>query len=349
MALSLTSEFTLQDIDAIRVFKKGAVYLLQGGGQELVVKKEPISSANAKHFELSRKAMGVVDKNVKDSQRLSENEVKVLQIYVGNQRAAVQFRLMNRLPGASEDLETAIGDLKKAQFVWFKMQKVNMLTLREAWDAKLGIIEETGEQVAQSDEPMRVFLKTLRAPNGLEALGQIIAIDLFSGNRDRINPRGASTSMYPGAKVRLKVVKNVGNLMIVRKGGARTITGMDFADPYSPQLLADDALDTQSASAGNEWFGHDLADATKRKRFVKNVVSDLETIFTSGGLKKRKDFFGRTSSDQTALGNDAGVRLEKGMLKGAKVLVKYIDGRLVKNKQYPPSFLERLTIFRNVV
>ncbi|HEY4356298.1 MAG TPA: hypothetical protein VGN16_11160 [Acidobacteriaceae bacterium] len=354
--LSLTNEFNLLDIHSVRTLKQGAVFLLEGNGPKIVVKREELNEKDAKHFDLSRKAMGVIDKDVKASHRLSARELAALTGFVAHQKHEVNTQMMGRLPGATADLDLALNALGNSgtDKVWYKMPLVNMMTLQDAWDAKLGSEarsrEGTFATVQQSDEPMRTFLKTLRASGGLESLGQVIAIDQFSGNKDRVRPQRSKRDFvntnYPSAKYRLEVIQNVGNLMIIGTGKARTISGMDFADPNSMLKHADAALAAQTSQAGAEFWGTTIADPVKRKAFAKLVIADLETIFNSGPQKK-KGFLDRMG-DQTALGSDARSRLEKGMVKGAKVLVKYIDDRISRGKPYPQSFLDRAKVYRDM-
>ena len=368
MALSLTSEFSLLDISGVTTLKKGAVFLLHGNGPDIVIKKEEIQQKNAAHFELNRKAMGVIDKKVKASHMLSQREIAALTSFIASERHQMGLWIQGRLPGATEDLETALKCITSlgagSQMVWYKMPLVAVNDLQSAWNAKAGLTnahKDDSQAIQQSDEPMRRFLKTLRAPDGLESLGEVLAVYAFSGNKDRCNPvryknQGGSSVKFTGHQdFRLRYVKNVGNLMILEKNKARTITGMDFCDNSSMLLHAEKSLTEQtqfdgtSDMSGSEFWGRNIAEPAKRQKFAEGVVADLETIFNSfgGHGMKRKDFWGRTSSDQSALGSNAAQRLEKGMIKGARKLVKYIEERETK-KTYPPSFLERKAIYKAI-
>ena len=351
MPLSLTSEFSENDIISIRVYKEGKVYLLQGNGQDIVIKQEDIKAANATHFDLSKKAMGVIDKNVKASKKLSENEVQALARYVIKQKALVHFQMKDRLPGATSDLDQALANLRDASLrqVWFKMPHTPMDNLQSALEAKHGMtlysFDKDSEACEQSDKPMRTFLKTLKGSGGLESLGKIIAIDMFSGNGDRVVPGAFRKETIAGYSYRFNAIQNIGNLLITGSGKAKTLTGMDFADPNSVLLEADKALDVQTQRG--EWLGDHITDPAKRKTFAIAIIGDLEQLFTLGKKKTLRD---RLPGDKTALGGNAVKRLEAGMVSGAHMLAKSILDKIAqKNKQYPPSYAERATRYRAVV
>jgi hypothetical protein len=176
--------------------QRRTVYLLQGNGDDIVVKNENITMDDSKHFDLSKKAMGVVDKNVKSSEKLTDNELNALIGYVRRQKAFVQMQLKDRLPGAADDLDLALQKLSNpaTKNVWYKMPNLRMVNMQHALESQVGATEggvfTPSEAVPQSSKPMREFLKVLKGTNGLESLGKVIAIDIFSGNNDRIIPDG---------------------------------------------------------------------------------------------------------------------------------------------------------------
>lgn len=354
--LSMNSEFSVLDIDSIEHLKRGAVYLVKGNGPAIVVKREEIHGNESQHFDLNRKAMGVIDKDVKASHRLSVRELAALTSFIAHERHRISLELNGRLPGGTADLDTALNVLNGkngatgAGMVWYKMPLMSKMdNLQDAWNKAQGARPFGEGTEDQSSALMSTFLTTLKAPGGLEALGQVIAADLFNGSRDRIAPKKDKMDfnrvVYGNKKYVLHTIKNVGNLMIVNNGKAATITGMDFIDPKTIYTSVTRSLDDLHKSVS--WDGYVIVDQKQRKEFAKAVVQDLEEIFKAGSWKKKKDFFGRTLSDQSVLGSDAARRLSHGMVKGAKLLVKYFDERR-GTKTYPPSILERVAKYRTI-
>ena len=88
------------------------MYLLQGNGDDIVVKQGDIKNVNATHFDLSKKAMGVVDQNVKASKKLVESELTALTNFVLHKKALVQWNLRDRVPGAVKNLDEALANLR---------------------------------------------------------------------------------------------------------------------------------------------------------------------------------------------------------------------------------------------
>jgi hypothetical protein len=349
--LSLTSPFTENDIISIRVYKTGKVYLLQGNGDDIVVKQEDIKSDGVGNFDLSKKAMGVIDKSVKSSKKLADSEVTALVNYVIKQKAMVQWNLRDRIPGAAADLDLALANLKDpaGKNLWFKMPHTPMMNLQSALESRHGAtlrtLDEDSKSIAQSDKPMRDFLRTLKDPGGLEALGRIIAIDCFSGNQDRVAPGSYRKETLAGHSFVFHAIQNIGNLMVTGQGKAKTLSGMDFADPNSALKEADKSLDEHRQKGQGEWLGDYIVDAGKRKKFAGEVITDLEMIFTTGQKKTLKR---RIMGSKPALGSDSVNRLDAGMVSGAKLLSQYIKDKVNKGKVLPPSYVERATLYYSV-
>jgi hypothetical protein len=135
---------------------------------------------------------------------------------------------------------------------------------------------------------------------------------------------------------------NIGNLMIVGQGKARTITGMDFAGPASIFRNANDSLDSQTI--GGTFYGEFIVDPAKRRKFATDVVSDLELLFRAGKKKGLRDFL-----PGGALGSNAAKRLDNGMVQGAKMLTTMVRQKMqTKLKVYPQSFLDRVKLYETI-
>ena len=183
------------------------------------------------------------------------------------------------------------------------------------------------------------------APGGLEALGKIIAIDLFSGNQDRVAPNSYRKETLAGHKFVFHAIQNIGNLMVTGKGNAKTLSGMDFADPNSPLLEAEKTLEEHREIGRGEWLGDYIVDPAKRKQFAGEVITDLEMIFSTG---KKKTLKSRIVGHKAAMPGNAVTRLENGMVSGAKLLANYIRDKVNKGKVLPPSYVERATLYYSV-
>lgn len=270
--------------------KQGAVYMLNGYGDDRVVVKI-------------------------DSASYTDNDVRFLGGVMAQIDAAVrpipltptEFQEMERwtdetMPTA--DLMQSAANLKWALNTFRTQKWVKMRALR------LLILDEAATKMGEGDKTdVRVIAASLNAPGGLEKLGSIIAADFFIGNRDRFvwPPPGSSWPKENGE--RLKALQNVGNVFVSidSRQNKGVPSGLDILDPGNPFKNI-----TRKMDLDEEWMGL-LLGAEKnddRSQFAHDVIADLNYIL--GPRNRRFKFL-----QQERLGPQASNRLLVGMKNGA--------------------------------
>src|SRR5262245_9504061 len=175
---------------------------------------------------------------------------------------------------------------------------------------------------------VREFARALKAPGGLEKLGEIIAVDLFNDNHDRCKVRGGRA--YHG--IRVQFLFNLGNVLL----SAGQVSGLDSWDPNAKTRDLQQRLSIRDPD--NEWGGYLLGpDAavtiqtrTGPRRITKNafaagVIADLETVL---GPRDRKFFLARTQR----LPANAEMRLKHGMTHGARKIRQFLTGQALPDR-----------------
>ena len=325
--LNMKTEFTEQDINDIKIFRSGTVFKLEGWANDVLVLKVEPANVMPETFLPTKRAMKLVDPMAGATKQLSANEKRALRSFaqahhdlaalLTDQRVAAYANQGGCAQWASEILATINNPL------WYKMPLQNMSDLGQALNNRMQEQPDKGL--------LREFQVALTGKGGLESLGKIVACDLFSGNMDRFNPGEGSKKTYGATTLAFRVVKNITNIFIGGTGTSRSLTGMDFIDPTAAfRWFSQTIAEVKSNYDVKHWSGEYLTSKSKRQKFCKDIIWDLNLIL-SGGKSQRleESVFARK---KTWLGGDAKDRLEAGMIAGGRTIR---DGLTTKYRNDP--------------
>jgi hypothetical protein len=333
MALGMNSGISWDGIKLVEVLRPGTVYKLTGYHNDTLVVKSEAANLDKGSFNTTKAAMKTVDRNAATAKALTDTEKSSLkswaEFWEDYAKLVTDCRMTTyEIPAPAKDLLDNFRQNPHA--LWYKMPHADLTDMKGALETRS----------AGDKNPIRAFEHALNATGGLEALGKIIACDMFINNADRINPIEGSKMSFGKRELKFKVIKNVGNIFLVRNGTNRSITGMDFVDPSTGYRHYTMTLDEVAESYNEEWFGVWLTDSSKRKKFCKRIVEDLELV-----LHPNRSNFSLASG----LKSDAAKRLERGMIDGARQLVAGLDQKYVNSPLKKPAGMEsRLASFRTV-
>jgi hypothetical protein len=327
MALSMKSPIVMDDIDSIEVIRPGTVYVLTGLGQEKLVLKSEAGNLTASSFKTTKAAMKQVDTVAATAKLISDPEKAGLKMFAERMKSVIAFMTEHRIPGYSSPV--GVDDIlanfaQNPHALWYKMPLQNLADLGGALKARV-----TG---SNDKNALKEFADALKGKGGLEALGKIIACDMFIGNQDRFNPTEGSSMTYGTRTFDFHVIKNVGNVFIAGPGSSRSVTGMDFVDPSTGYRNYESTLSEVANDYNEGWLGDYLVDRRARKAFAKLVIEDLEMVLSPN----RKSY-----SPFTKLGLNAATRLERGMVTGSQQILAGLTQKY-KAKPAPAGMQSRL-------
>jgi hypothetical protein len=305
MALSIHNPIVANEIDSVHSLRRLKIFKLVGFQNErLVVKLEQMLHGLDKtqpDQKLGRKEALSVNVNLMRSVDpdaevvvLTGDELQAIREYIDYQ-LKIARELRNPLSVPVQELSQALEFGGK----WVKMEFKDLMNLDDVGNDRLGG-NKTG---------VRQFAAALKAPGGLEKLGEIIAVDLFNHNRDRFALR--TTTEFNN--IRLKFLVNIGNVFL----SSRQVSGLDSWDPFSTLKVTRKHLNEQLGH--NEWGGYLLQEhgtvtingrVITRGVFAEGAIDDLETVL---GPRDRNFFLLRNKR----LPMDAKRRLKQGMMSGA--------------------------------
>jgi len=321
--VSLDAVFTSADITSITCLALGAeerpVFLVTGDdGSEIVIKNEGVvfAASDPRNLKVALKTMQQVSPEAR-GKLLSQIEVDVVHDYV-----ALEEEIARLTFKAVSPCMVYLRTIVDSGGMWFKMAKARgLLDMKKA-----------AEQLADGDKSgVRAIAESLSAPDGLEALGRIIAADFWSGNNDRFAPFGATAEG-------MQVLQNAGNVIIAIQGvhQLRKPIGLDAYEAMGAfRHMHMDPTDYENND--EQWPGRLLADnnRTTLRRFCDLAVEDMETVL---GPRNRK-FLGRRSR----LPRNAAQRLMAGIINGAQPIKAKM--RLMAAKPgAPPGLQHRLNL-----
>jgi hypothetical protein len=328
------------DIEDIYVLRPGTVFKAVGHAGETLVLKCEAANVSADQLKHAKRAMGAVDSVGGKVKSMTDGEKAELKKWVDFMGRVTSSFADNKVKDfesgeAAKDLNLVL--TQQTHALWYKMPFSQLSTADKALDARMG----KGGTVDKSG--MKLFEDGLKAPDGIEQLGRIIAADLFIGNQDRFNPAEGSTRQYGGKKLNFKALKNIGNIFLLgsKNGQKMAFSGHDFFDPGNGYRNVDMSL-SDIASAYNEaWLGDIMCDKKTRKTFAKDVVADLETLLCPN--RKRL-------SPRTKLGGKAVQRLENGFVDGMRLIVKQLGQKYnSKGGKWPPGVQERYQAYADAL
>jgi hypothetical protein len=290
--------------------KKGAVYMLNGYGDDRVVVKIDSEAYSNEDVRFLGGVMAQIDPGVRPI-ALVQSEMQEMMRWTDETMPTVD--LMESAANLKWAL-TSFGSRK-----WVKMKAFKLVTLDEA-SSKMGEGDKTD---------VRIIAASLNASGGLEKLGGIIAADFFIGNGDRFifPPPGCKWPVEGGQ--RLKTIWNVGNVFVAvdnRQGKGR-LAGLDVLDPNNSFKNVNQKLAIDEVTP---WLGSILGKtkAAERMQFCHDVVEDLNSVL---GPRNRKVKF----LQQTRLGAQAANRLFSGMQIGMDRIKQSLSRHLKASKPLP--------------
>jgi hypothetical protein len=335
MPLSLDLPVTASDIEKVVLLPKGNIWLLLGHQQDrLAIKVDVIQADNVKFGNSIMKAVA------------PEARVKVLTEFERQQLRDYAFRYEVLRWGYVRSGKEYRPDEKRAlerlmQFVnggdlFFKMAAVapsDLLTVM------------VNSLKSEDDKDVRSFAETLAAPGNLEKLGQIIAVDLFVGNRDRFSPGEVGPTVIGDITLQTRCMTNVSNVFVIDLGTAEAAIGaLDFLVPGNTFYDIASSLDKIETST-KKWGGSLLVFQKDRLAFARDIAYDLELV-----LNPRRT--NRTL--KLKLGLHAPERIAAGLLQGAKAIKARLEKKYNmysgnrNNRPSPPlGLMDRYLIVRS--
>lgn len=294
------------------------VFLLTAtDGSHVVIKQEvQVHAPDPQNMKFALKVIKQVSPAAA-GKSLQNSEIDVLRGYVDMYEyiATVTMRPLN------QDL-AYLKTLLASGGMWYKMDKAEGIVSIEGAKAKA---------MAGDKTDVRNIAAALSAPDGLEALGRIIAADLWNGNNDRFT--------YGGTDNGYRVCQNPGNVLLATQGTLKPI-GLDA---YEAMGVFRDYNQTIAQLEGADRWGGRLLAATQAARvelrdFCRDVIADIEAIL---GPRNRKGLgkLGGTSR----LPSNAVTRLQHGVISGS-LPIRAKMRQLAARPNPPVGLIDRLTI-----
>jgi len=199
--------------------------------------------------------------------------------------------------------------------------KVNMLDLLSASEHRT----KSG-----SKDQIRRIAAAFKAPGGLEKMGQILAVDAFSGNNDRLQwtPELRPTiGQWNG--VTMEIIINPGNVFLAFEQNRDVILGLDSFDPNTQFGNMRD-FQTNSLYPGTYL---NPAQGPAREKIFKSFCNDVEGLL---GPRDRTFSFQK----QTRLPIDAARRLATGWKTGSDKVLAFYKAKYAAGK-IPFGMVER--------
>jgi len=332
----MATDIKEMDIEDISVLRPGTVYKATGHAGEILVLKCEAANVNADQLTHAKRAMQAVDATAGAVKALKNDEKAALKKWVDFlARATSNFadnKIHNLESGPSaKDLHAVL--TQQTHALWYKMPFSQLTTADKALDARMGAngtVDKSG---------VKMFEDGLKATDGIEQLGRIIAADLFIGNQDRFNPAEGSKRQYGGKSLNVRALKNIANLFLLgsKNDQKMAFSGRDFFDPGNGYRNVDMSLADVRDRYSEEWIGEILCDKKTRKAFAKDVVADLETLLCPNTKRL---------SPRTKLGGKAVKRVENGMVDGMRLVVQQLTSKYNRGGVWPAGVKERYDQFK---
>ncbi len=329
MPLSINTPLVRADIDTIISLKAYKVFLLNGfANDKLVIKGDPTPVS---HVKTTTSIMKMVSPGAK-MKLLTQQERNELIQFVEFFKDLKAFYQQTGVQAPELEDDRPIRELNvnlRDQTVNFmKMDHHQLTDIESAFEAR-----STGDK-----SPLKVIKRGLKAPGGLEHLGEIIAADMFIGNRDRFAPWMTPDQFGFGTlMITLKAVLNPGNVFLaLTPNNMFKPIGLDYLDPYNFFKEMDRTLVDVEQEKVKLWPGRAIAEREHRKKFAKNIIRDLELLLSP----HHKNFL------TTKLGFDSQQRLERGMKQGCRTIAALVLAKHGNNM--PISLRDRYNLYNAV-
>jgi hypothetical protein len=311
MPLDIDSKIAASAIDTVEQVPKKTIFVLSGkDGEKIVIKADEVSE---KHY----KSVLPVINAIKPSARtilLDKNELSELNKYLPELTTVESTDISTKSDNVIfQEKPKELQGLEKLRYMlnhgceFVKMPHYDMIDLDHALKQRL---------VDGNKTELRLFASTLSKPGGLEALGEVLAADLYIGNTDRFVPRApdddtVTSRKYGNVSFHFKALANIANVFCCKQEDGGGVVGpLDFVTSGGPQKRFDETLSKLEGTTDfGRWTGYALVKAEERKKFIAEVVEDLEKV-----LGPRRHKF----SPFRKLPTNAAKRLEAGMMSGAR-------------------------------
>lgn len=325
MPLGFDSAILGSEIAQVRSLsqEKGNVFLLGGyNNDEVVVKADVVSDEKVRQTKFAMKTVDAPSK----LRLLTPTDINELRSWAQYATALLKLAPQTFYGDGLEDLDHLT---RQTGMSWVKMPKLSLLVLKK-------VVLKAREGDAQNVSNLKQFRTFLNFRGSLFKLGQIIAVDLFTSNRDRFVPFAQNGFHDGDLNMTFKALQNVGNVFMLEDLTQGWVpTGIDFIDPnsyFGDFNMPVDALEQQRNAI---WPGRVLVNRTYRKKFAKDIVDDLEMILWKPSKNPLK----------TKLRSEAPSDLEDGMENGRQRLIAELRKKINNTaKQQLAGFHSRLQI-----
>lgn len=316
MPLDIDSKIAASAIDTVEQIPKKTIFVLSGNeGEKIVIKAE--NRVTEKHY----KSVLPVINAIKPSARtilLDKSELIELNKYRAD-LATVEA------PNISTKDDSVIFQEKPRELQGIELLKCMLkdgcqFVKMPHYDGIIDLDHAVKQRLVHGNKTeLRLFASTLSKPGGLEALGEVLAADLYIGNTDRFMPRApdddtVTCRKYGNVSFHFKALANIANVFCCKqKDGGGVVGPLDFVTYGGQQKHFDEELSKLEQDGTKDdfgkWTGYALVRREERKKFIAEVVQDLEAV-----LGPRRHKF----SPFRKLPTNAAKRLEAGMMSGAR-------------------------------
>lgn len=234
-----------------------------------------------------------VNKNVAWGGKLMRQVSPLMKVQLLSQDEVRELRAISPMAFTPRNARAYLTDLLDATqlgiFVWMKMPYINRL--QDADDA-LKKDKETGFEKAFE------LYETLNKAQTMRMFGKILAIDLFIGNADRVDPITGR-------------IQNTGNIIFQRLGdGSMSMIGLDYYE------ASGEFSNLSSTFIHPRWGGLHLLNTNTMDNFAMMVIRGLNQMFEEA----------KVDVDHFTPGHAFQMRI--GMEEGVEILREYISRRL---------------------
>jgi hypothetical protein len=344
MPLSPRTPINETDIAGVRSLKFRKVFLLDGWeDDQLVIKTDTLGIEGiGRHVKPTVHVMRSVDRSSAKLKALDPMEIRELKSFATYMKDRFHKNpnsplLAGNSLDAINQLDTSLSG-PNTNVLWVKMEKHDLTDLDAALE-----LRKTGDKSG-----LKRFRERLKAPNGLEKLGEIMAADLFTGNQDRINlaqvgESGSKFTMSNTQTLDFQVIQNPGNLFLRMEDGRWEVAGLDFVDLNSPWFkflekpLAE--VEEMYMTSFGSWPGRFLqrGNEVALKMLAEKTIQDLQLALSPN---RKKFFF-------AILGIGAERRLLAGLKSGTKKIYQHMRMKYAMNPNAPRGILDRLAVIES--
>lgn len=340
MGLQLNGQIVAEDILAVtRLDPNRDVYLLVGAVDKIVIKRD-IATNPAMQFNALQAAriMKVVSPTVA-TRNVSFAEIQAVLMWVKEEMRSTKGPADPDLVAFDASMMRAYSPPRPEHMRHHNNSQSgfnNVGWIKTTFYEGLTNLESAAQKARDKGDKsgIRAIAAALSAPGGLEALGEILAMDAFNGNIDRFD-----MSPNPQGDKGCRRLVNIGNVAVCLQNGVIKPVGMD---PFSADSNLGDV--TKKGMPGlerpglprEEWTGYRLKPDQRpwRIKFCEDVAWDLEHM-----LGPRNRVIRGLATNR--LPRDAALRLAAGMDMGtARLKTRLLAMR--DQRRAPPRLISAI-------